>query len=145
MMKVVDGHNAVLGRLASIVAKSLMKGEEIAIVNAEKIIVTGNPKDIVSKYVAMRGIGNPHHGPFYPRQPEAIVRRTVRGMMPYKTTKGRTAMKKLHIYTGIPESLKEEKLDTMAVKNIRSNYIRVGEIAKTIGWKEKSKSTLRET
>ena len=58
-MKVFDGHNAVLGRLAAITAKNLINGEEIAIINCEKIIVTGNPRSIVSKYLKMRRLGSP--------------------------------------------------------------------------------------
>ena len=136
-MKIINGHNAILGRLASLTAKTLLKGEEVAIVNAEKIIITGDPNSIKSEYIERRRIGSPQHGPFFPKQPHMIVRRTIRGMLPYKTSKGRAAMKKLRVYVGIPDNLKNEELTQMALKDVRSSFIRLGDVAKTIGWKNK--------
>ena len=49
-MKIIDGTNAILGRLASYTAKELLKGEEIIIVNCEKIIITGNKKNIEENF-----------------------------------------------------------------------------------------------
>ena len=135
-MKVIDAKNAVLGRLASMTAKQLLNGEEIAVVNAEKAIVTGNPTSIREKYLRLRRIGNPHHGPFYPTKPDAIVRRTIRSMMPYKTNKGRIAFKRLRVYVGVPEQLAKEGKENIANKLIRSNFITVKEVSKTLGWKE---------
>lgn len=134
-MKIIDGYNAVLGRLASMTAKTLLKGEEVAIVNAEKIIITGDARSIKARYIERRRRGSPQHGPFFPKQPHMIVRRTIRGMLPYKTSKGRSAMKRLKVYTGVPESFRGEELTKMATKDVRSRYIRIGEIARTIGWK----------
>ncbi len=129
-MIVIDGKNAVLGRLASQVAKKLLTGDEVTIINAENIIITGWPNEIKQKYLKFKAIGSPQHGPFFPRQPNMFVRRTVRSMMPYKTQKGRAALKKLKVYTG-SNGLKGEPL---AVKTIKTNYITVGEVAKTLGW-----------
>ncbi len=136
-MKVVNGHNAILGRLASMTAKSLLKGEEISIVNAEQIIITGDPKRIVGKYLKMRRIGNPIHGPFFPRQPDAIARRTIRSMLPYKTPRGRAAFKKLRVYAGVPEALKNDEAHSMAIKAVRSDFIRLGDVSKSLGWKSR--------
>ena len=49
-IKVIDAENAILGRLASYVAKQVLKGEEIVIVNSEKAIITGNKKNIQKNY-----------------------------------------------------------------------------------------------
>ena len=133
-MKVVDGKNAVLGRLASMTVKKLLVGEEIAIVNAEKIIITGNPKRTVEKYLERRRRGSPQHGPFFPTHPDAIVKRAIRGMIPYKTARGRTAMKKLRVYIGVPEQFANENKENMANKLIRSNFITVKDLSKTLGW-----------
>ena len=46
-MKIVNGENAVMGRLASYVAKEAMKGEEFAVVNCEKVIITGDKKAFI--------------------------------------------------------------------------------------------------
>ncbi len=45
-MKIIDGKDAVLGRLASYAAKEALKGEEVIIVNCKEVIITGNKKDI---------------------------------------------------------------------------------------------------
>ncbi|HLC68119.1 MAG TPA: 50S ribosomal protein L13 [archaeon] len=128
---IINGKNAVLGRLASMTAKKLLLGEEVVIVNAEKVIITGRPTQIRAKYVARRIIGSPQHGPFFPRSPDAIVRRTVRGMMP-KEKKGRAAFKKLRVYSGVPAGMQEG--EQLAVKAIRSNFMTVSDLAKTLGW-----------
>ena len=41
-MKIIDGTGAIMGRLASYVAKQALKGEEIVILNCDKVIITGN-------------------------------------------------------------------------------------------------------
>jgi large subunit ribosomal protein L13 len=129
----IDGTNAVLGRLATAVAKKLMEGEAVSIVHADKIIITGNPSATIKKYHKRREIGSPHHGPFFPKTPEGIVRRAIRGMMPYKTKKGRAAFKKLRIYSGKPESI--ANLEKVAVNEINSNYITIGKISRQISGK----------
>lgn len=133
-MLVLDGKNAVLGRMATEVAKKLMKGEEVSIINAERIIITGNPVSIKKKYHFRREVGSPHHGPFFPKQSNLIVRRAIRGMLPYKTNKGRAAFKRLKVYIGIPEGL-NAKAESIAVKEIKSSYITIAELAKSIGGK----------
>jgi large subunit ribosomal protein L13 len=130
---IIDGKDAVLGRLASTTAKKLLKGEEIVIINAEKVIVTGRPNDIKQEYLKKRQIGSPQHGPFFPREPQKIVRRTIRGMLPYKTPKGRVAFKKLRVYVG--ENGMEG--EPVAQKTIKSNFMTVRDVAKILGWREK--------
>src|SRR3989338_8389120 len=126
-MTVIDGKNAILGRLSSQTAKRLLKGESISIVNAEKIIITGNPASIKEKYLTDRRRGSAHHGPFFPTRPDLIVRRTIRGMLPYKTNRGRNALKKLRVHIGTPEGIGEsQKMEA----SIKANYIRVGDVAK---------------
>lgn len=129
---IINGKNAVLGRLASYAAKKLLAGEEVTIVHAEDVIITGTPKKIAARYLKLRQIGSPQHGPFFPKQPDKIVRRTIRGMMP-KTREGRAAFKKLRAYAGNPQGTNGE---SVAVKTIRSNYITVGEVAKLLGWRK---------
>lgn len=127
---IIDGKNAILGRLASTAAKKLLAGEEVTVVNAEHVIITGTPKKIVARYLKLRQIGSPQHGPFFPRQADGLVKRTIRGMLP-KQGKGRAALKKLRVYTGT-HGLQGEPV---AVKTIKSNYITVGEAAKLLGGK----------
>ena len=128
----INGKNAILGRLASYTAKKLLNGENVNIVNAEKIIITGNPMNIKQRYLADRRRGSPHHGPFFPRKPDLIVRRTVRGMLPYKTNRGRNAFKRLRVHIGVPEGIGESQ---GMEASIRTNYITLGEVSNALGWR----------
>ncbi len=101
-MKIVDANNMIVGRLASIIAKELLNGEEIVVVNAEKAVITGNKDYIIEKYLQRRHIGSVRKGPYYPRMPDRILKRTVRGMLPMKKSRGKEAYKKLKVYMGIP-------------------------------------------
>lgn len=132
MTKIIDGKNAVLGRLATAIAKQLLKGEEIIILNAEKIIITGSPKQIVGKYLARRRIGSAHHGPFFPKKSNLIVRRTIRGMLP-KSRKGINALKKLRVHESIPKEFEGKKTEGIAVKEIKTGFIRLKDLSKSLG------------
>jgi large subunit ribosomal protein L13 len=101
----IDATDQVLGRLASSVARMVLSGEEVRVVNAEKAAVIGNPKMIVSEFKAKRDRGDPYHGPFYPSSPDRILKRTVRGMLPYKTARGKEAFKRLRAFISIPPEL----------------------------------------
>jgi len=130
---IIDGENAILGRLASNVAKRLVKNEIIYIVNADKIIITGDPNQIVKKYLERRARGSPQHGPFFPKTVTGIVRRTVRGMLPYKKAKGKK-LSNLRIFEGVPKNFENEKMEKME-KDISCDFITLKELAKRIGGK----------
>ena len=49
-MKIIDGQETILGRLASNVAKMALQGEEVAVVNCEKVIITGTRKNIEAEF-----------------------------------------------------------------------------------------------
>ncbi|HLC49839.1 MAG TPA: 50S ribosomal protein L13 [archaeon] len=130
----IDGKNLVLGRTASVVARHLLGGKNVNIVNAEKMIITGDPDEIIAKYIARRQRGSPQHGPFFPIKPDMLVKRTIRGMLPYKTNKGRNAFKNLKVYTGKPDKIKTETGET---KKIKTRYITVEKLSLAIGWNKK--------
>ena len=132
---IIDATNAILGRLSSHTAKQLLAGNEVSIVNAEKARISGNGNTIKEKYHERRARGSPQHGPFFPTKPELIVRRTIRGMLPYKTPKGRAAFKKLRVYSGIPKELEGKEMSSAAVRELSTESITVGRLAKTIGWR----------
>lgn len=128
-MKVIDGKNAVLGRLASYTAKEALKGEEIAIVNCEQIIITGSKKNILEKRREGKGkIGSGQKGPKYSERKEKIVKRVIRGMLPnHRFGRGREAFKRVKCYVGIPKEF-EDKKKIVAGKEKRSKFIRVRDI-----------------
>ncbi len=109
-MRVINAENMVLGRLASIVAKELLdnektyKNEEFAVVNVDKSIIIGHKDDIVNKYkLLIEDIGSDRKGPFLIRKADRLFKRTVRGMLPYQKPRGRTALKKMKAYEGVPK------------------------------------------
>ncbi|UCG69336.1 MAG: 50S ribosomal protein L13 [Thermoplasmata archaeon] len=136
-MIVIDAENLILGRLASHVAKLLLKGTEVTIVNAEKTIVSGSKKSIIEEYYTKRKIGGERKGPYYPRMPDRILKRTIRGMIPYKKTTGKNALKKLRVYIGIPNDLKDSELSTIpkASATGKIKYIELGEVSRQLGAK----------
>ena len=48
-MKVINGENLILGRISSRIAKAALQGEEVALVNCEKVMVTGNTQSILTR------------------------------------------------------------------------------------------------
>ncbi len=109
VMIVIDATDKVLGRLAVFAAKKAMDGEEVRVVNAEKAIITGNRDDIFNKYKQRRDRGERYNGPYFPRMPDRLVRRAIRGMIPYKTSRGRMAYKRVMVYIGNPENYEISK------------------------------------
>jgi|SRR3989344_3654820 len=135
---IVDAKNAVVGRLSSSVAKELLAGKKIIIVNAEQSIITGDHNQISNKYIEERRRGSPQHGPFFPKRPDMILRRIIRGMLPYKQAKGRNAMKRLRVFVGFPKSAEGKHITVLdnSVKEIKTKYMTVGKLARSIGWNE---------
>ena len=137
MVTIIDGRNAVLGRLGSLVAQRIMDGEEIVVVNAESIVVTGERDMIFADYKARvdRGDTTKRKGPFYPRRADLLFKRSVRGMIPWTSTSGREAYRRLHVYVGTPKQFADAeavKIDD-AMKKISGKYTTLGAISKFLG------------
>jgi large subunit ribosomal protein L13 len=136
---VIDGDGLILGRMSSIVAKRLLAGETIDIVNAEKMVVSGKKKMVINKEKEFLNVGGHEKGPVHFRQPHRIVRRTIRGMLPYRKAHGREAFKRLKVHIGVPEELSGaelEKMEKYHSSNLNRRFVTVGEIAENIGWKK---------
>ncbi len=140
-MIIINGEGHILGRLASVVSKNLLNGEEVVVLNAEKIMLTGNKDWAYAKYkqrVDRASISNPRDlGPKYPRRPDDIFRRTVRGMLPFKKSKGRTAFKGLKAFVGVPAEY--ENLEIVNIPETQYNDLKkgieLGEVSKLLGAK----------
>jgi len=133
---VIDAKGLILGRMASVVAKRLLQGETIIIVNAEKAAISGKRLSRVREAKEFLQVGHPGKGPYHPRRPDTIVQRTIRGMLPRKEPKGQQAYKRLKVFPGIPQELKDEKCQTIPEANaerLKCPYITVGELAQEIG------------
>ncbi len=138
---VVDATNCVAGRMCSHVSKLLLQGNRVAIVNAEKAMLSGNRYKTIDSYKEHLGINsvtNPIHGPFHPRRPDTILSKMVRGMVPKRKPDGISAFKRLRVYMGVPEGMKSAKMESFDDSKItkpESYYISIAEVAKQIGWK----------
>ncbi|MCW8966061.1 MAG: 50S ribosomal protein L13 [Candidatus Pacearchaeota archaeon] len=104
-MKIIDGTNVVLGRLASYVAKEVLKGEEIIVVNCNEVIITGNKKDIERNFKEKRSrVGSSQKGPKHHKVSEKIVKRVIRGMLPSpREGRGKQALGRVKCYNKIPK------------------------------------------
>ena len=136
----IDANNKVAGRLASEIAKLLLSGYKVHVFNVEKAIISGKKESIIKEFLKRRQKGDPYKGPFYPKRPDNIFRRMVRGMLPYKKERGKIALKNLKVYIGFPEELKNkmDKLIDLKVKtadNLICEYLTLEEISKAIGWR----------
>ena len=109
-MKIYEASGQILGRISTRIAKDLLKGEKVIVVNCERTVISGNPKNTIRHYSERRQRGDPHHGPFYPRTPQGIFKRTVRGMISSHKPRGRNALRRLRVYVGIPEDFKIKRL-----------------------------------
>ena len=102
-MITIDATNLIAGRLATFIAKKALEKENIIIINSEKAVLAGKKKVLLTHYRQKVERGDPHHGPYYPKAPERILRRIIRGMLPYQQPRGREAYKRLRVTIGIPE------------------------------------------
>ncbi len=136
---IIDATDRILGRLAVFAAKQALLGEEITIINSEKAVVSGSKKDVFAKYNAKYKRGIPLQGPYVSRLPESLVRRTIRGMLPYKQEKGRSAFERIRCYRGVPESLKDKAPDKVKIADVSklpiSKYVTMYAISKELGAK----------
>ena len=137
--KVIDGDGLILGRLASTVAKRLLAGEAIDIVNSERIVVSGKRKMVIEREKEFLNVGGFGKGPIHHRQPHRMVRRTIRGMLPHRKSHGRDAFRRLRVHIGVPrelESAEKERIPEIHSSNLSRRFVSVGEIAESIGWKK---------
>ncbi|MBN2142537.1 50S ribosomal protein L13 [Candidatus Woesearchaeota archaeon] len=108
-MIIIDAKNQIVGRIGVVVAKQALLGEEVAVINCEKAVITGSRDYVLGKFKQRRDRGVPRKGPFYPRMPDRFVRRSFRGMLPMDKTRGREAFKRIMCYMGVPKDFEGKK------------------------------------
>ena len=134
---VIDVRDCILGRVASQVAERALDGERIAVVNAERAVITGREEDIMSKYRKRSEVGS-DRGPYYPKRPDRLFKRAVRGMLPYKTTGGREAFENVRIYMGNPyegdDAVEAEVLDGTSLDRLSNiKFTTLGNVSENLG------------
>jgi large subunit ribosomal protein L13 len=131
-MIIIDAENAVMGRVASYAAKQALQGNQVAVVNSEKALISGNNTNIIKEFKEIRALNlnKPEKGPFISRVPEKIMKRCIRGMLPdYRVGRGNIAFHKIKTYSGMPEEFKKEKLIRLEAKNPKK-YMTIEELGK---------------
>ncbi len=141
-MIIYDAEGQILGRLSSVIAKKLLNGKRVLVVNAEKAVLSGSKRATVSHYQIRVKRGDPIKGPFFPRTPDGMFRRAVRGMLPWKKACGRKAYKSLRVYIGIPTELKNstgkfEKEKVADASKLRTKSMTLGELSVLLGAKKR--------
>ena len=144
-MILVDATDQILGRMASIVAKKLLDGERVTIVNAERAIISGNPTTVRQKFKTkfdLARVVNPRRGPFFPRAPDRIVSRAIRGMLPWSKPRGKEALRRLRVYRGVPDEYKGQSFITFPEASAERlgtrKFVRVGEVSVFLGIKQEA-------
>jgi large subunit ribosomal protein L13 len=139
-MKIIDAKGLVAGRLASKIAKELLKGENIVVVNAAQAIVSGKLENEIKRLNSLKrqkSKQNPEHSPKYPRIPHLLFKRMVRGMLPKKSLRGRQALRRLRAYSQVPQEnidiAKAERYEEFAKQPAK--FTTLGEICAAYGWK----------
>ena len=116
---IINAEKLILGRMAAIVAKQALLGQEIKIVNCEKAVIIGHRRPVVAHYKKKLKLGQPQQGPFIQRRPDFFVRRTIRGMLPRKKDRGREAYSRIKCYVGIPQELEGKETTLKEAENTR--------------------------
>ena len=136
-MRIIDASGCIVGRLASSVAKGLLNGDQIHVINAEMAVFSGTKEMVFGEYIGKRNLNHPRKGPHYPRMPHMMLKRAVRGMIPYQKPRGREAFKRLKVDVGKPASVGDEKVEMVdgAKMNNYTKYVTLGEVSKVLGAK----------
>ncbi len=132
---IVDADGVVLGRAASVIAKRLLMGEEVVVINAEKAVISGKEGVVKARFLGKRSRTDPIRGPFYPKYPHMVFKRVVRGMLPYKNQRGSEALKRLKVVVG-DNGMKGEKIGKTS-QDLRAKYVTLGSLCESLGAKKR--------
>ena len=137
---VIDARDKVLGRIASRAAKEALSGKSVAVVNAENAFITGSRRVVAKRYKTRLNLqekANPEHSPYWSRRPDMLVRRVIRGMLPYRKPSGKSAYRRLRVYSGMPKELENQKMlqiETNGPKTMYVKYIYIKELSNQLGY-----------
>lgn len=130
---VVDARDCIVGRVASEIATRALAGERIAVVNAEDSVITGRREDIIERYRQRDAIGS-DQGPAYPKRPDGMLKRSIRGMLPHKRARGREALENVRVYVGNPFEDEPVVLEDTSLDRLSSiRFVSLGEISDQLG------------
>ena len=151
---VIDGRGHLVGRLASKVAKELLRGQKVVVVRCEQLVLSGSlfrNKLNFAEFMRKAINTNPRRGFKHYRSPSRMFWRSLRGMMPHKTPRGKAALARLKVFEGIPfpydvkkRVVVPEALKVVRIKSYRNTCL-LGELSSHYGWtKSEIVATLEE-
>ena len=130
---VVDARECILGRVATGVAERALAGERVAVVNAEHAVITGRKEDILERYRQRDSLGS-DQGPIFPKRPDGMLKRSVRGMLPMNRKSGREALSNVRVYVGNPFEEEATVLPDTSLDRVSTiRFIHLGDIADQLG------------
>ena len=129
---IIDATGGSMGRIASLAAKQALLGKEVIIVNCNDAVITGRPRTTIAAYEKKRARGgSAQKGPYFPKSPERIMKRTVRGMLSYKQGRGDAAFKRVMCYNSLPEEFKDAE-KTSLKKTHHAKTIKLSQLSKEL-------------
>ncbi len=137
--EIVDASNLILGRMATYVAKRALEGRRITIVNAERAVISGTKARVVARAklkLKTRTLANQDKAPKHPRRPDNYVRRVVRGMLPWKKSRGKDAFRRVRVFIGTPADYQGKpsvKIEDANASRLKVPYVTVAQLAEEIG------------
>lgn len=135
---IYDANGAIAGRLASTIAKQLLTGNSVQVVNVEGAIISGNPRTTVAGYAVRRTLhnkGDPEHSVKWSRRPDYLFKRIVKGMLPPHSARRKNALSLLRVHMGVPKELAGKSADAKTGhKSIPISFITFKELAVALGW-----------
>ena len=140
-VKVYDAEEMIVGRLGAKVAKAALLGEKIAIINAEKAIISGDRRTIIEAFKEKHNIRtsyNPRKGPFHERRPDKMLRKMIRGMLPWPRPRGKEAYKRIQAFIGVPDEYADSErivLEDSRYRSLRRKFITIEDLSYELGWR----------
>ncbi|MFD1634126.1 50S ribosomal protein L13 [Haloplanus ruber] len=130
---VVDARDCIMGRVASEVAQRALAGETVAVINAEDAVITGNEESTMETYRTRAELGS-DSGPYYPKRPDRIFKRSIRGMLPYKKPRGREAFENVRVYVGNPFDEDGTVLEGTSLDRLSNiKFVSLGDVSEQLG------------
>jgi large subunit ribosomal protein L13 len=135
---VIDATDTLIGRLATQAARAALHGKTVRVINCEKAVISGSKRFLVTEWKRRYVQGVPRKGPYIHRYPDRMVRRIIRGMLPYHNPRGREAFERLMCYIGTPTELhaaKPVQIEAKSTKLPTAKFMTMGDLCKEIGGK----------
>jgi large subunit ribosomal protein L13 len=131
---IINAQGLVCGRLAVVAAKKALQGNKVIVLNSEKAVIIGKKGIVIADYLKKRGLGKGvQKGPHFSSKPDMMLRRMIRGMLPWKRTTGREKFKEIKCFIGVPEAYQSKLNEAIKLEKKEAlNSISLEELSKII-------------